>query len=161
MIKNKDLLCHLSLHLCFRICQFEGPANKVGLKLNVIFQLLAYADDVYLLEVDRDSAKNKNSGALVNAGKEVGRELNTEKTKYTLLSRHKHAGQNHDIKIVNTWFEYMSQFTYLGMTVTNQNLIKGDIKRRWNYRSACYHSIQNLLNSRMLPKNVKLEYTRL
>jgi hypothetical protein len=35
------------------------------------------------------------------AGKEVGLEVNTEKTKYMLLSRHQNAGQNNDIKIVN------------------------------------------------------------
>jgi hypothetical protein len=29
----------------------------------------------------------------------------TEKTKYMLLSRHQNAGQNHDIKIGNRYFE--------------------------------------------------------
>jgi site-specific DNA-adenine methylase len=31
-------------------------------------------------------------------------EVNTEKTKYMLLSRHQNAGQNHDIKIANRFF---------------------------------------------------------
>jgi hypothetical protein len=35
------------------------------------------------------------------AGKEVGLEVNTDKTKYMLLSHHQNAGQNHDIKIGN------------------------------------------------------------
>jgi hypothetical protein len=42
---------------------------------------------------------------LTGASKEVGLEVNTEKSKYMLLSWHQNAGQNHDIKIGNRWFE--------------------------------------------------------
>jgi hypothetical protein len=35
-------------------------------------------------------------------------------------------------------------------------LIQGEIKRRLNSGNACYHSVQNLLSSRLLPKNVKV-----
>jgi hypothetical protein len=51
-------------------------------------------------------------------------EVNTEKTKYTLLSCHQNAQQNHDIMIANRSFENVEQFRYLGTTVTNQNLIR-------------------------------------
>jgi hypothetical protein len=50
----------------------------------------------------------------------------------------------------------MSQFKYLGTTVTDQNLIQEEIKRRLNSGNACYHSVQNLLSSRLLSKNVKV-----
>jgi hypothetical protein len=43
----------------------------------------------------------------------------------------------------------------LGTTVTNQNLIQ-EIKRRLNSGNACYHSVQNLLSSRLLSENVKV-----
>jgi hypothetical protein len=49
----------------------------------------------------------------------------------------------------------MSQFKYLG-TVTNQNFIQEENKRRLNSGNACYHSVQNLLSSRLLSKNVKI-----
>jgi hypothetical protein len=39
-------------------------------------------------------------------------------------------GKNYDIRIANRSFENVTQFKYLGMTVTNQNLIHGEIKRR-------------------------------
>jgi hypothetical protein len=42
------------------------------------------------------------------------------------------------------------------MTVTNQNLIQEEIKRRLNSGNACYHSVQNLLYSRLLSKNLKI-----
>jgi hypothetical protein len=46
------------------------------------------------------------------------------------------------------------------MTVTNQNMIHEEIKRRLNSGSACYHSDQNLLSSRLLSKNVKIRIYR-
>jgi hypothetical protein len=45
---------------------------------------------------------------------------------------------------------------YLGTTITNQNLIEEEIKRRFNSGNACYHSVQNLLSSRLLSKNIKI-----
>jgi hypothetical protein len=49
-----------------------------------------------------------------------------------LLSRHQNVGQNRGIKIANRSFENVPQFKYLGTTVTNQNLIQEEIKRRLN-----------------------------
>jgi ribosomal protein S2 len=79
---------------------------------------------------------------LIDASKEVGLEVNTEKTKYILLSRHQNAGQNHDVKIADTCFENVAQFRYLGTTITNQNLIQEEIKSRLNSGNACCHSVQ-------------------
>jgi hypothetical protein len=45
-----------------------------------------------------------------------------------LLSRHQNVGQNQDIKYANRSYENVSQFKYLKMTVTNQNLIQEEIK---------------------------------
>jgi uncharacterized protein YjaG (DUF416 family) len=67
---------------------------------------------------------------LVDLSREVGLEVNAEKTKYMLLCRHQNAGQNHDIKIANISFENVAPFRDFGTTVTNQNLIHKKIKRR-------------------------------
>jgi hypothetical protein len=78
-----------------------------------------------------------------------------------LLSRHQNGGKNHDIRTHNSAFENVAQFKYLGMTVANESLIQEEIKTRFNSGNACYLSVQNLLSSRVLLKNIKLEYTRL
>jgi hypothetical protein len=82
--------------------------------------------------------------------------LVVEKTKYMLLSRHLNAGQDHDIKIANIVYENVSQFKYLGMTVTNKNLIQEEITRRLNSGNACYYSVQYLLSSCLLSLNIKI-----
>jgi hypothetical protein len=53
-----------------------------------------------------------------------------------LLSCHQNTGQNHDIKIANRSYENLAQFKYFGVTVTNQNLIQEEIKRRLNLGNA-------------------------
>jgi hypothetical protein len=71
----------------------------VGLKLNGTHQLLVCAD--VNLQGDKTDMTNKSTETLTDASKEAGLEINAEKTKYMLLSWHKNAGQNHDIKIAN------------------------------------------------------------
>jgi hypothetical protein len=44
-----------------------------------------------------------------------------------LASRDQNAHQNWDIKIGKRSFENVSQLKYLGMTVTNQNLIQEEL----------------------------------
>jgi hypothetical protein len=73
-----------------------------------------------------------------------------------LMSRHQNAGKNHNMKIVNRSLENVAHIQIFGMTVTNQNLINEEIKRRVNQGNASYHSIQNLLPFRLLSENVKI-----
>jgi hypothetical protein len=129
--------------------------NQVGLKLNGTHQLLFYADDVNLLGDNIDTVK-KNTETLIDTIKEIGLEVNTEKTKYMLLSLYQNEGQNHDIKMANRSFENVAPFKYLGTIITNQYSVKEEIKWRLNSGNACYYSVQNILSSRLLSKNVKI-----
>ena len=46
---------------------------------------------------------------------------------------------------------------YLGTTLTNQNAIQEEIKGRSRSGNACYYSVQNLLSSRLLSRNLKIK----
>jgi hypothetical protein len=99
------------------------------------------ADDVNILD-DNIVTIKRNTQTLIDASKEIGLEVNTEKTKYMSLSRHHNAGQNHDIEVGNRWFENEAQFRYLGMTVTNESLIQEEIERSLSSGNVCYHSVE-------------------
>jgi len=64
------------------------------------------------------------------------------------------------MKANNSSFERVEEFRYLGKTLTNQNFIQEEIKSRLKSRIACYHSVQNLLSSRLLSKNLKIKIHR-
>jgi hypothetical protein len=68
------------------------------MKLNGTHQLLAYADDVNLLGDNIDTIK-KNTETLIGNSGEVGLEINVEKTKYMLLSRHHKTSRNRHVEI--------------------------------------------------------------
>ena len=89
------------------------------MKLNGSHQLLVYADNVNIL-VGRIYTIKKNRAALVYASKDTGLEIIADNTKYMVMSR----DQNATIKIYNSSFERVEQFTYMGVTLMNQNSIQ-------------------------------------
>jgi len=94
------------------------------------------------------------------ASKEIGLEVNADKTKYMVMSRDQNAGQSHSMKTDNSSFERVEELEYFGTNLTNQNSIQEEIKRRLKSGNACYHSVQNLLSSSFLSKNLKIKIYR-
>ena len=68
--------------------------------------------------------------ALLVATKEIGLEVNTDETKYMVMSRDRNAGRGHSVKIDNSSIERVEEFRYLGTTFTDKNSIQEEIKGR-------------------------------
>ena len=73
------------------------------------------------------------------------------------MYRDKNAGRIHSLKIDNSTFERVEEIKYLGTTLTNQKSIAEEIKSRLKSGNACYHSVQNLLSSRLIYKNFMIK----
>jgi len=116
---------------------------------------MVYADKVNVLGGSIRTLE-ENTAASVFASKEV----DLDKSKYMVMSRDQNAGRNHSMKIDNSSFEKVEEFKYLGTTLTNQDSIQEEIKSRLKSGNACYHSMQNLLSSSLLPKKLKIKIYR-
>jgi hypothetical protein len=82
------------------------------------------------------------------ASKEIGLEINGDKTQYMVMSRDQTAGRNHSMKIDNSSFERVEEFEYLGTTLTYQNYMQEEIK-------------STKKSSNLLSKNLKIKIYRI
>ena len=98
----------------------------------------------------------ENAEALIVASEETGLEVNADKTKHMVMSRDQNAGQSHSMKTDNSSIERVEEFKYLGTTLTNQNSIHKQITSRLKPGNACYLSVQDILSSSTLSKNLKI-----
>jgi len=73
------------------------------------------------------------------------------------MSRDQNAERSHSLKVDNSSIESVEVFKYLGTTLINQNFIQEEIKSRLKLGNACYYSVQNLLSSSLLSKNLKIK----
>ena len=90
---------------------------------------------------------------MLAGSKEISLEMNADKTKHMVMSRDQNAGRSHNTKISNSSFEMVGEFKYLGKILTNKNSIQEEYTSRLKSGNVCYHSVQNLLSSRLLYKN--------
>ena len=67
---------------------------------------------------------------------------------------------NEHIRIGNHSYDNVKTFKYLGSLLINQNSIHEEIKCRLKARNSCYYSVQTLLSSRLLSKNLKIKFIK-
>ena len=123
-LKQGDTLSSLLFNFVLEYAIRRVQVNQDGLKLNGTHQLLIYADDVNILGGSVHTIK-ENAEALILASKEIGLEVNVDKTKYMIMFSDQNAGRSQNMRIDNRSFERMEKFKYLGTTLTNQNSIQG------------------------------------
>ena len=102
----------------------------------------------------------KRAEALLVSSKETGLKVNAAKTKYMFMSRDQNAGRSHSMKTDNSSYKRVEEFRYLGRTLTNQNSPQEEIKSRLKSGNDCYRSVQYLLPSSLLSKNIKIQINR-
>jgi len=74
-------------------------------------------------EVECGEGGGQNAEVLFVARKETGLDVNSDKTKYMVVSRDQNSGRFYNIKVANISFEMVEQFRYLGTNLTNKNSI--------------------------------------
>ena len=92
-LKQGDALSPLVLNFALEYAIRRVQINRIGLELNGKHQLLVYADDINMLGENLQTVR-KNAEIFIKASKDIGLEVNSEKTKYTITSCHQNVIQN-------------------------------------------------------------------
>jgi hypothetical protein len=97
---------------------------------------------------------------ILYADKEIGLNVNAEKTRYTFMPLHHNAGQKRNVNAVNTSLK-TENFEHLGTTVINQKNIRGGITNGWCSVIAGSPTFQNAFSFALQYRNINMKYTKI
>ena len=111
-LKQGDAISLLLFKFALDYAIRRVQVNQDGLKLNGAQQLLVYSEEVKILGGSVNTPK-KNTAASLVGNKEIGLDVNADKTKYMVMSRDQNAGRSHNIKTDNSSFERVEELKYV------------------------------------------------
>ena len=130
------------------------PTGHIG---NRMVQVCAYADDVVLIS-RRKSELKEEMKELIEEATNRGLEINSSKTKYMEIVRNKNKNSERcDFIVDDMIFENVSEFSYLGTQIDEENLVSKEIKSRVMMVNRCYYSYKHIMQSKILNKSLKLK----
>jgi len=136
----------------------EGIIRKLDTRGNIstkLTQLYAYADDLVII-ARKPNALDEMFLTLEKEARDAGLIVNQSKTKYMKTAREKGKITKQYI-IGQNQFESVNEFTYLGDQINVQNKISEEIWKRIQAGNRCYYAHKNLLSSKLLNYNSKIQ----
>ena len=117
---------------------------------------LAYADDVDVIG-ERAEQVGEMYDSYRAAAREVGLVVNESKTKVMRMSREEEQNdiQQND-RVIIDGVEKVTEFKYLGSTVTSRNDMKKEIMTRIAAGNRCLYSLINIIKKRNISRSTKL-----
>lgn len=126
---------------------------QLGMNVGTIINLLAFADDI-VLPADNKEDLITLAEILINEAKEVGLNVNREKTKYMCIGGR--TQRLRSLQVGEHDFQGCSEFKYLGVTITKDNIELVEIENRIAAANRCFWAVQKLMSKKILSRTTKL-----
>jgi RNAse (barnase) inhibitor barstar len=154
-LRQGDALSPTLFNIALESVVREVLDDVTGLRIGEGHQitLAAYADDIIIIGETEEDLK-WSAEKLISKGKEIGLQVNEEKTKYLIVSRREQV-QN-SLVVGGFTFERVSNFKYLGVDVNQQANSHEEIKRRITAGNKSYFALVPVFKSRLISKNTKI-----
>ncbi|KAJ4430651.1 hypothetical protein ANN_19241 [Periplaneta americana] len=144
----------VDLAACNSWLEYQADAENLGICKNKTLDLLHFRMRIGEALIKQEKEITTKRGRPSNIDPKEPQTTKILKTEVNSIDEN--IVRNGNIKIGDLSFEEVEKFKYLGATVTNINDTREEIKRRINMGNACYYSVEKLLSSSLLSKNLKV-----